>query len=87
MKPIEIKKNTLIPAGNFFVSIGTYKETDVAIFSKSSGEFCQFKHIRKGGKLAKVKRKFKINLCSGTEFCFSFLSKEDTLKLIEMLRK
>ena len=55
----DIKKQSLINAGNFQVSIGTYNISDVAIFSKSTGNFVKMSSIKKSKKLKSVKRKFK----------------------------
>jgi len=82
-KTIEIKKSTLIRCKNHVVSIGTHNISDVAIVSKSSGEFCQLKDA--GKKLKSVKRKFKSNLNNDKEFCFSFMTEEQTLDLIRIL--
>ena len=88
MKTLEIKieKATLINCGSFQLSIGTHSTSEIAIISKSSGEFCRFKDIKKGGKLSKIKRKFSGRLCSTTDFCFSFMREQDTLDLIAMLK-
>lgn len=80
-------KGTQISAGNFIVSIGAFNTEDVAIFSKHTGDFCQFKNIKKGGKLAKVKRKFKNNLNSKSSFSFGFMQPETTKKLIDFLKQ
>lgn len=84
---IEIKKNQQINAGNFLVSIGTYNETDVAIYSKSSGEFVKFKSINKSKKLKKIKRVFKAWLNSDETFTFQFMPENITIDLIKILRK
>lgn len=86
MKTIEIKKDAQINAGSFIVSIGTYNTGDVAIISKSSGEFSKLKDIRKGGKLAKVKRRFKRELNNRETFNFQFMTEEKTLELIKLLK-
>jgi hypothetical protein len=87
MKTIDFKKGTIINAGNFQVSIGTYNITDVAIFSKHTGKFVQFKNIKKGSKLSKLKRKFKLWLDSDNEFTFRFMQPETTIELIKFLKK
>jgi hypothetical protein len=87
MKAIEIKQKSLINAGNFLISIGTHEITEIAIISKSTGEFCRFSNIKKGGKLSKVKRKFKTWINSDETFTFSHMTKERTLELIEFLKK
>ena len=81
----QIEKNTLINAGNFKISIGR-EITEIAILSKGTGDFCKFSDIKKGGKLAKTKRKFKLWLCSGEQFFFSFMQPTTTIELIKFLR-
>ena len=87
MEKSDLKKGMLINAGNFQVSIGTYDITDVAIISKNNGKFVEFKNIRKGGKLSKVKRKFKSNLNSNDAFTFQFMQPTTTIELINFLKK
>jgi hypothetical protein len=82
-----IQKKALINAGNFKVSIGTHEITDVAIISKHTGKFVEIKNIRRGGKLSKVKRKFKHWLNSNEHFTFQFMQPETTLELIAFLKK
>lgn len=88
MKPqIKIEKNTLINVGNYQISVGHSSTSEIAIISKSTDYFTQFKNIKKGGKLAKIKRKFNKRLCSGEAFFFSYMSEDETLELINMLKK
>lgn len=87
METIEIKKSTLIDVGNFYISIGIYDTTEIAIVSKSTGKICMFYYIKRGGKLAKVKRKFKQWLNSNEYFTFSGMSETTTLELIAFLKK
>ena len=87
MEKSDLKKGMLINAGNFQVSIGTFQITDVAIISKSNGKFVEFKNILKGGKLSKVKRKFKRWLNSNETFTFEFMQPETTIELINFLKK
>ena len=87
MEKSDLKKGMLINAGNFQVSIGTFNITDVAIISKNNGKFVEFKNIRKGGKLSKVKRKFKSNLNSNDAFTFQFMQPDTTIELINFLKK
>lgn len=83
---MEINKNSLINAGNFLVSIGTHKITHIAIISKHTGEFVKIKDIKRGGKLSKVKRKFKTWLNSDETFTFEFMEPEITKELIKFLK-
>ena len=57
MKTLEIKieKATLINCGSFQLSIGTHSTSEIAIISKSSGEFCRFKDIKKAESCQKSK--------------------------------
>jgi hypothetical protein len=85
MKPIEIKINSRIRCKGFDVSIG--KRLDqVAIISHSTDEFTNFSDIRKGGRLAKIKRKFSKRICDRTCFFFDFMTEEQTLELVKMLK-
>lgn len=81
---IKIEENKIIRCKNHLISIGI-TNTDVAIISKNTFEFCQFKDIKKGGLLQKVKNKFRNKLCSTTEFCFTFMYEDDIKTLIKML--
>ena len=86
METIEIKPNTRLKAKGFDISIGK-SEHQIALISHSSGDFASFKNIRKGGRLAKIKRIFKKNISSDTHFFFEFMQKEDVLKLLQILNK
>lgn len=86
MENFLVQNNQIIRAGNYLIHIGTYKTTDVAIISKFTGEFVKFKDIRKGGKLAKLKRKFKNSLCSSETFNFSFVQPEKVQEIINILK-
>ena len=86
MKPTEIKTGTRIKSKGFDISIG--KELhQIALISHSTDEFTPFASIKKGGRLAKIKRKFKSRLCSSTHFFFNFMTEQETLSLIEELKK
>lgn len=85
MKTQEIKTGTRIRTKGFDISIG--KRIDqIALISQSTGEFTPFEAIRKGGRLAKIKRKFKSKLSSSTHFFFENFSEEDILALIKILK-
>ena len=85
MKLQELKRETIIRAKGFDISIG--KRIDqIALISQSTDEFTPFEAIRKGGRLAKIKRKFRSKLSSSTHFFFEGFSEEDTLQLIKMLK-
>lgn len=84
MKIQEIKINTLIKTKGFDISIG--KELhQIALFSQSSGEPACFKSIKKGGRLSKIKRKFKNRLCSSTHFFFERMDIEEIHQLFSIL--
>ena len=83
---MELKTDSLIKCKGFEISIG--KRIDqIAIISQSTDKFTPFKAIKKGGKLAKIKRKFRSKLSSSTHFFFEGFSKDDTLELISILKK
>jgi hypothetical protein len=84
MKALEIKTGTRIRTKGFDISIGIEKH-QIALFSQSTDEFTPFTSIKKGGRLAKIKRKFRIHLASTTHFVFEGMSEQDTLELIKML--
>jgi hypothetical protein len=86
MKNLEIKKGTLISAGNHLVSIGTFNTSDVAILSKHTNEFVKLERAKTNKKLKKVKRVFKSKLNNDTEFVFEFFSDDDIVKLISILK-
>jgi hypothetical protein len=84
MRTIEIKADTKIRAKGFDISIG--RRTDqIGLISQSTGEFALFTAIRKGGRLAKIKRKFRSRLSSSTHFFFEGMDEAQTLELIKML--
>lgn len=85
MKTKEIKTGTRIRTNGFDISIG--KRTDqIALISQSTDEVTPFESIRKGGRLAKIKRRFKSKLYSSTHFFFEGFSQDDILQLIKMLK-
>ena len=83
----QIKKGNLINCGNFLLSIGTFNTSDVAIISKSSGDFVKMKSLKKSKKLKSVKRKFKSWLNSDNTFTFQFMTPDLTVDLIHLLKK
>lgn len=85
MKHIELKPNTTIRCKGFDISIGREKH-QIALISQSTGEFTPFTAIKKGGRLAKIKRKFKMHLSSSQSFFWEFMTTEDTLELIKILK-
>jgi len=85
MQSTEIKTGTTIKTKGFDISIGT-RIDQIGLISQSTDEFTPISAIRKGGRLAKIKRKFRSKLSSSTHFYFEGFSEEDTLQLIEMLK-
>jgi hypothetical protein len=80
-----MQPQTTIRTKGFDISIG--KRIDqIALISQSTDEFTPFSSIRKGGRLAKIKRKFKSKLSSTTHFFFEGFSQDDTLQLIKLLK-
>jgi hypothetical protein len=86
MKNLEIKKGTLISAGNHLVSIGKYDKSDVAILSKHTGKFVKLERTKTNNKLKKVKRLFFYALNNDTDFVFEFLTDDKTRELISILK-
>jgi hypothetical protein len=85
MKQQEIKTGTRIRTKGFDISIG--KRIDqIALISQTTDEFTPFDAIRKGGRLAKIKRKFRSKLSSSTHFFFESFSEEDIFQLIKILK-
>ena len=80
-------KGQQINAGNFIVSIGTFDTGDVAIFSKSSGNFVNQKQTKVSKKLKRVKRVLKTWLSCDQTFNFRFMTDDTTIQLINILRK
>lgn len=72
---------------NFEIAISPYDSKEIAIISKSNGKFTPLASTKKSKALAKIKRKFKSNLCSTTSFCFSWMSPENLEELKLMLKK
>ena len=86
MTTIELKTETRIKTKGFDISIG--KRIDqIALISQSTDEFTSFSSIKKGGMLSKIKRKFRRHLSSTTHFFFEFMTTEDTIELIKMLKQ
>ena len=80
-----MQPQTTIKTKGFDISIG--KRIDqIALISQSTDEFTPFSSIRKGGRLEKIKRKFKSKLSSSTHFFFEGFSQDDTLQLIKLLK-
>ena len=69
MKNLEIKPDQRIRCKGFDISIG-HMTHQVALISHSSGNFTAFTAIRKGGRLSKIKNKFRSKLSSSTHFFF-----------------
>lgn len=80
----ELTPNTQIFIKNHIISIGV-DPTDIAIISKTTGNFIQFKDIKKGSRLKTIKRLFKHKLCSDNDMCFSFMRLEDVNKILSIL--
>ncbi len=85
MKQIVIKQDTIIKAKGFDISIGRTIH-HIALMSHSTGKFTPLSAIRKGGRLAKVKRAFKSKFVSSTHFFLEGMSESETLKLIDILK-
>lgn len=85
------KKGQQISVGNFIVSIGAFDTSDVAIISKSTGDFVRMKQVRKTSiRLKRVKRILKHWISDRSKdngvFCMRFMTPDLTVKLIEVLK-
>jgi len=67
----------------FDLSISDFNKRELAIFSKTTGEFSPLNS--KSKILKSVKKKFKSNICDRESFCFSFMDDEQTTELINLL--
>ncbi len=86
MENLEIKKGTIIKAGNFLISIGTFRTSEIAILSAYSHEFIKQERAKTNKKLSKAKRIFKNNLDCYTNFCFRSFTDDMTNELILILK-
>jgi len=82
----EIKKGTLISAGNHLVSIGAFNRSDIAILSKHTHKFVKLERAKTNKKLKKVKRLFFYHLNNDTDFVFEFFTDDKTRQLISILK-
>ena len=82
-----IVKGNLINAGNFQVSIGSFRRSDIAIISKSSGDFVKLSQVKNSKILKSVKRKFKSWINNDETFNFEHMTDDMTVDLIWMLKK
>lgn len=79
--------NQQINAGNFIISIGKDGVKDVAIFSKTTGDFVKLTTKKRSKKLRAVHRKFNKFISSFDSFCFSWFTDDKVVDLINILRK
>ena len=86
MKTTEFKRGTIIKAGNFLISIGTFRTSEIAILSAYSHEFIKQERAKTNKKLSKAKRIFKKNLNCYTNFCFRSFTDDMTNELILILK-
>lgn len=84
---LTLQKGTTINAGNHLISVGTFNTSDIAILSKRTGDFVQFKDIpKKNSPLNKIKLRFKHHLCCDHSLVFSWMSKDNVLDIIKILK-
>lgn len=86
MKTTEFKRGTIIKAGNFLISIGTFRTSEIAILSAYSHEFIKQERAKTNKKLSKAKRIFKNNLNCYNNFCFRSFTDDMTNELILILK-
>ena len=82
----KFQPNQKISAGNFIVSIGSDGTKDVAIFSKSTGDFVKLSSAKRSKKLSKIKRFFGSDLSCFNTFCFSWLGEDAIDRIILILK-
>ncbi len=86
MKTTEFKRGTIIKAGNFLISIGTFRTSEIAILSAYSHEFIKQERAKTNKKLSKAKRIFKNNLNCYNNFCFRSFTDDMINELILILK-
>ena len=86
MKTTEFKRGTIIKAGNFLISIGTFRTSEIAILSAYSHEFIKQERAKTNKKLSKAKRIFKNNLNCYNNFCFRSFTDDMIHELILILK-
>ena len=87
MNNLKLKLGQQIPAGNHIISVGSFDTHDIAIISKHTGTFVQFKDIpKKGSPLNKIKLRFKNFLCSNKDLVFQHLWADDVQQIIQILK-
>jgi hypothetical protein len=67
----------------FDISISDLDQSEIAIFSKSTGEFMPL--TSKSKLLAKIKKKFKGHISSSKSFCFSNMSEAEKKELFSII--
>lgn len=80
----QIQLGNQIKAGNFTISIGSFKQTDIALISNSTGRFVKFKDIpKRNSRLKKIKNHpdLKLWLSSNNDLVWQWLS-DDKVQLI-----
>ena len=75
-------------AGNFMVGIGHHDIREVALISKTTGEFVKMdkQNLKRSKMLRTVKRKFSMWLNSKETFTFSHLTPERINELVAVLK-
>jgi len=81
-------KKDFFSAGNFMVSIGIHKTSEVALFSKTTGHFVNMnkQNLKRSKTLRKVKRELKSWLNADNTFTFSHMTPDTTNKLVQILK-
>ena len=70
-------------APKFELNISSFDDREVAIINNLTGIFAR-QNLKS---MTKIKRRFGLHLCDNKDMCFSFMTKENTEKLREMLPK
>lgn len=82
---MQLENNTLHKAGNHIVSIGRDGH-QLAIQSLNTGEWVDLKRTKTNKRLSKIKREFKSWLSCDKQFFFERMSKEQQVRVIDILK-
>jgi hypothetical protein len=82
---MQLEKNSVHKAGNHLVSIGRDGH-QLAIQSLNTGEWVELKRTKTNKRLRKIKREFKLWLSDTEKFFFERMSKEQQLRVIDILK-
>lgn len=82
---MQLESNTLHKAGNHIVSIGRDGH-QLAICSANTHKVVFLSKTKTNKRLRKIKREFKLWLCDTEQFFFERMSKEQQIRIIDILK-